>query len=95
MQEVGLISQESFFDLGITIDYQFAEPAGDGKNRVFYEYPKISKLILSTTMENEMLDGRKKVNEDNLKCFIFKLNPNLGTVVSFLGLSGKDSLEQI
>lgn len=60
-----VISQEEFYDRGIPIGWQFAETAGDGKNRVFYEYPKISKLILPTTMEKEMLENNLSIKEKN------------------------------
>lgn len=42
---------------GIPIGWQFAEKAGNSDNRVFYEYPKLSKLILPTTMERVMLEN--------------------------------------
>ena len=58
-----LTSQEEFFDRRLPKEWQFAEIAGDNKHRVFYEYPKLSKLILPTTMEKEMLKNNLKEAE--------------------------------
>lgn len=61
------ISQEEFFERGICVNWQFAENSGSGKNKVYYENPKISKLILPTTMEKEMLNKNIAVRAKNAK----------------------------
>ena len=58
-------SKEEFFDRGLPRIWQFAENSGDTKHRVFYEYPKLSKLILPTTMEKEMLKNNLEAVEKN------------------------------
>ena len=52
-----VIDKKRLLERGIPVGWQFAEAAGDSDNRVFYEYSKISKLILPTTMEKEMIEN--------------------------------------
>ena len=51
-----VINKEKFYDREIPVGWQFAEYAGTDKDKVFYEYPRVSKLILPTTMEREMIE---------------------------------------
>lgn len=59
-----VINKEKFFDCEIPIGWQFAEKAGNENDRVYYETPKVSKLILPTTMEKEMIEKNLKVKND-------------------------------
>ncbi|MBQ3415200.1 MAG: hypothetical protein IJH39_07640 [Clostridia bacterium] len=59
-----LVSKKEFFEREIPIGWQFAEDAGDGINKVWYEEPKVSKLITPKEMEKEMIENNINVNQN-------------------------------
>jgi len=61
-----VISKEKFFDDEMPTSWQFAEELGYVDSKIFYEEPRISKLILPTTMENEIIETNLKINGEYL-----------------------------
>ncbi len=57
------ISKAEFIDRGFLPDWQFAERSGDDGDRIFFEIPNVSKLILPSTMEREMIKNNLKYGD--------------------------------
>lgn len=57
-----ICSKEEFFDRDMPREWQFAEDVGDKGEKVWYENARVSKLILPTTMEKEMIDNNISSN---------------------------------
>ena len=67
-------SKEEFFDRDMPRTWQFAEDVGDKGEKVWYENARVSKLILPTTMEKEMIDNNIRSNgyEEYTEIFMSK-----------------------
>ena len=62
-----ICSKEEFFDRDMPREWQFAEDVGDKGEKVWYENARVSKLILPTTMEKEMIENN--IHNDGFRAY--------------------------
>ena len=98
------VSKRQFIDRNMPNTWQLAEKLWNSDEYVWYEYPKISKLILPAIMEQKMIDNNIRCNSDGQQfeayTEIFMNKGKNGEEIPiknlfFIGESGKRKVEQI